>query len=288
MPATSSPSTRARRRPAPSSSMRRLAPVGVAQQEFPQHLPAPRLGRARRRRRSGSTTVATVRAALREGRPCRRGHRRRSASPTSARRRSSGTARPASRSTTPSSGRTGAPPTSARALRGAGHEPAVAQQTGLLLDPYFSATKIAWLLDNVPGARDARRARRARLRHDRQLPALAADRRHACTRPTPPTRRARCCSTSRRGDWDDELLDAVPRAARRCCRRCATAPATSAPPIRTLFGAPIPILGIAGDQQAATVGQACFAPGMMKSTYGTGCFALLNTGDAPVRRATAC
>ena len=83
--------------------------------------------------------------------------------------------------------------------------------------------------------------------------------------------------------WDPELLEAARRAARRCCPRSRTAPTISAMTDARILGAPIPIRGVAGDQQAATIGQACFKPGMMKSTYGTGCFALLNTGSELVR-----
>ena len=125
------------------------------------------------------------------------------------------------------------------------------------------------------------RARRARLRHHRDLPAVAADRRP----------RAR--------DRRDECLAHLPvrhphrrvgrRAARssfacraRCCPRCATTPPSSARPRPSYLGAPIPIRGMAGDQQAATIGQACFAPGMIKSTYGTGCFAVRNTGGKAI------
>ena len=94
-------------------------------------------------------------------------------------------------------------------------------------------------------------------------------------------RRARCCSTSAAAEWDAELcaLFGVPRALLPRVHDCAHDFGTTLP---ELFGGPIRILGVAGDQQAATVGQGCFAPGMIKSTYGTGCFALLNTGDAPV------
>ena len=99
--------------------------------------------------------------------------------------------------------------------------------------------------------------------------------------------RARCCSTSARGAWDDELLElfGVPARMLPEVRDCAADFGTTG---RSCSAAPIRILGIAGDQQAATIGQACFTPGMMKSTYGTGCFALLNTGDTPVPRATGC
>ena len=135
------------------------------------------------------------------------------------------------------------------------------------------------------GRARAGRARRARLRHGRHVPALAADRRQGRMPPTPPMPRARCCSTSTRGRWDDELAGAV-----RACRALLPEVHDCAGGIRRrrdpeLFGGAIPIGGIAGDQQAATIGQACFAPGMVKSTYGTGCFVLLNTGDEAVRLA---
>ena len=203
-----------------------------------------------------------------------------SASPISARPRSSGTAPPASRSTTPSSGRTGAPPTSARAAAGR------ARAAGR--GPHRPAARSVFLGDENRLAARSRRGRAggraggpARLRHGRQLPALAADRRQRPTRPTPPMRRARSSSTSGSGEWDAEPVRAVRRAG-----RAVAAGARLRARIRhhapELFGGPIRILGVAGDQQAATVGQGCFAPGMMKSTYGTGCFALLNTGAAPV------
>ena len=179
------------------------APVAMAQQEFAQIYPQRRLGRAR----SG-------RALAHDGRDDARGGRQgagatpaspRSASPTSARRRWSGTGAPASRSTTPSSGRTGAPRRPARA-EGGGRRGAGARRTGLLLDPYFSATKIAWILDNVAARARAGRARRTRLRHGRFLSDLAADRRRRRTPPTPPTPRAPCSTTSTPAQWDDELL----------------------------------------------------------------------------------
>ena len=111
----------------------------------------------------------------------------------------------------------------------------------------------------------------------------------ACTSPTPATPAARCCSTSTRCDWDDELLRAPRRARARCCRRCARAARSTATTDADLFGGAIPIAGAAGDQQAAIFGQACFEPGTAKNTYGTGCFMLLNTGDtAGGRRPTAC
>ena len=130
-----------------------LAPVGFAQLEFPQIFPAP--GWVEHDPQGiWTTSVATARAAMASA-GVAASESRRSASPTSARPRSSGTARPASRSTTRSSGRTAAPHDACAALARAGHEKLVSERTGLLLDPYFSATKIAWLLDNVDGARAA-------------------------------------------------------------------------------------------------------------------------------------
>ena len=165
-------------------------------------------------------------------------------------------------------------------LRGEGHEPMVKDKTGLLLDSYFSATKIAWLLENVSGARE--KAARGELAFGTidsfLLWRLTGGKVHA----TDATNAARTMLYDiKRQTWDDDLL------------KLFGIPAAILPEVRDndadfgatpaeMFGAPIPILGMAGDQQAATVGQACFAPGMVKSTYGTGCFALLNTGGQPV------
>jgi glycerol kinase len=169
------------------------------------------------------------------------------------------------------------------ALREAGHEPQIAARTGLLLDPYFSATKVGWLLDHVRGARA--RAERGELCFgtiDTFLVwRLTGGRVHA----TDATNASRTSLFDiRRGTWDDELLAlfGVPRAMLPEVRDCAGDFGTSDPKI---FGAAIPIRGVAGDQQAATIGQACFSPGMVKSTYGTGCFALLNTGPTMVNSA---
>ncbi|MCR8724076.1 glycerol kinase GlpK [Frigidibacter sp. ROC022] len=165
-------------------------------------------------------------------------------------------------------------------LRAEGHEAAVTQATGLLLDPYFSGTKLAWVLDQTEGAR-ARAAAGELLfgTVDSWLIwKLTGGRVHA----TDATNAARTLLCDlRTGQWSEEmcrLLD-IPMAMLPEIRDCAADFGTTEP---ELFGRALPILGVAGDQQAATVGQACFRPGMMKSTYGTGCFALLNTGDAPV------
>ena len=156
----------------------------------------------------------------------------------------------------------------------------ITAKTGLLCDPYFSATKLAWLLETIPGAREA--AARGTLAFGTVdsflLWRLTGGRVHA-------TDATNACRTMlydiRRGDWDDDLLRlfGIPRAVLPEIRDCAAEFGTTDP---ALLGAAVPIRGIAGDQHAATLGQACFAPGMVKATYGTGCFALLNTGEAPV------
>ncbi len=167
-----------------------------------------------------------------------------------------------------------------RRLKAEGHEKMIAERTGLLLDPYFSGTKLAWILDNVEGARA--RAEAGELLFGTVdcflIWKLTGGRVHA----TDATNAARTLIYNiRKGEWDADIL------------RLLNIPATMLPEVRDcaadfgvtrpdLFGREIPILGVAGDQQAATIGQACFAPGMMKSTYGTGCFALLNTGAEPV------
>ena len=161
-------------------------------------------------------------------------------------------------------------------LKVEGHEPLFTDKTGLLLDPYFSGTKIAWLLNNIPGAREA--ATSGQLAFGTidtyLLWCLTGGKVHA----TDATNASRTLLYNiKTGAWDDDLLKLlnVPRALLPEVRDSAADFGTSSPEI---LGAAIPISGIAGDQQAATVGQACFSPGMMKSTYGTGCFALLNTG----------
>ncbi len=165
-------------------------------------------------------------------------------------------------------------------MKDAGLEPMVTQRTGLLLDPYFSGTKVKWLLDHVDGARA--RAERGELLFGTVdcflIWKLTGGRVHA----TDATNAARTLLYNiREGCWDTEICGhlGVPLAMLPEVRDCAADYGVTR---ADLFGREIPILGVAGDQQAATVGQACFAPGMMKSTYGTGCFALLNTGDTLV------
>lgn len=164
-------------------------------------------------------------------------------------------------------------------LRADGLEPEITQKTGLLLDPYFSATKITWLLDQVPGARA--RAENGELAVGTidtfLLWRLTGGRSHA-TDATNASRTMLYNITT--GAWDDELLRIfkVPRALLPTVR---DSNAHFGDTDAALLGSSIAIRGIAGDQQAALMGQACFKPGMVKSTYGTGCFALINIGATP-------
>ncbi len=167
-----------------------------------------------------------------------------------------------------------------RSLRDAGHEPMVTQKTGLLLDPYFSGTKLKWILDAVDGSRD--RAARGELLFGTVDSFLIWKLTGGVSHVTDATNAARTLLYDiRAGRWSRtmcELLD-IPMEMLPEVKDCAADFGV----VKTEFlGREIPILGVAGDQQAATIGQACFEPGMMKSTYGTGCFALLNTGDTPV------
>ncbi len=165
-------------------------------------------------------------------------------------------------------------------LREAGHEPLVTARTGLLFDPYFSATKIAWLLDNAPNARA--RAERGELAFGTVDAFLLWRLTGGAVHLTDATNASRTLLYDiRRGQWDDELLALfrVPRAILPDVRDSADDFGFAQ---SEHFGAKVAIRGVAGDQQAATVGQACFAPGMMKATYGTGAFALVNTGRTPV------
>lgn len=166
-------------------------------------------------------------------------------------------------------------------LKSRGLEPKFARKTGLLIDPYFSGTKIAWILDKVKGAR--RRAEKGELLAGTVDAFLIWRLTGGAAHVTDATNASRTLVYNIENNaWDAELLDIlrIPAAMLPQVKDCA---ADFGVTQKTLFGAGIPILGVAGDQQAATIGQACFEPGMMKSTYGTGCFALLNTGDKPVR-----
>ena len=243
--------------------------AGRAYSEFRQHFPRPgwvehdasEIWEVTRRVASEAIGDAGIRAAT----------SRASGSRTSGRRSSPGIPRRASRSTTPSSGRTGEPPARCDELREAGHTDLVRERTGLVIDPYFSGTKIEWLRENVEAARDAV------LRHDRLLARLQAHR--------PPRHRllerlADDAVRHPRLRWDPELcellgVDGVEPAG-------AGALLAGLRATRDVFGGDVPVAGIAGDQQAALFGQACHRPGMAKNTYGTGSFVLLNTGtEAP-------
>ncbi len=167
------------------------------------------------------------------------------------------------------------------ALRAAGAEPMATAASGLLIDPYFSGTKVAWLLDHVRGARA--RAEKGDLCFGTidsfLIWRLTGGRVHA----TDATNASRTLLFDiHKREWSDALLKMldVPRAILPEVKDCA---ADFGVTDKAVLGAEIPILGVAGDQQAATVGHACFEPGMLKSTYGTGCFALLNTGEEAVR-----
>ena len=163
-------------------------------------------------------------------------------------------------------------------LKDQGREPAITAKTGLLLDPYFSGTKVAWLLDNVPGARA--RAEKGELAFGTidswLIYRLTGGRAHV----TDATNASRTLLYDiGKGRWDREILELL------------SIPDSVLPEVRDsaakfgetdgdVFGTSIPITGVAGDQQAAAIGQACLKQGLMKSTYGTGCFALVNTGHA--------
>jgi len=169
---------------------------------------------------------------------------------------------------------------SCRRLKEEGQEPAVTAKTGLLLDPYFSATKIAWLLDHVEGARQLAEAGHLAFGtvDSFLIWRLTGGRVHA----TDATNASRTLLYDiGKGAFDDDLLKLfnVPRAILPEVRDSNADYGTTE---ASILGRALPILGVAGDQQAATIGQACFVPGMVKATYGTGCFALLNTGTEPV------
>jgi glycerol kinase len=169
------------------------------------------------------------------------------------------------------------------ALRVAGVETTIRSKTGLVLDPYFSGTKLAWLLDNVPGARE--RAARGELAFGTVDTWLAWNLTGGRAHVTDPSNASRTLLYDiDAGAWDDELLELlrIPREVLPEVRPSSHALGAVAPGV---LGAPVPIAGIAGDQQAALFGQACHAPGMAKNTYGTGCFMLLHTGAGRIASA---
>lgn len=162
-------------------------------------------------------------------------------------------------------------------LKKKGLEKRFAAKTGLLLDPYFSGTKVSWLLQNVKGLRKKCEAGKVLFGtiDSFLIWRLTGGKRHV----TDATNASRTLIYNiKTNKWDKGLLDVL------------NIPANILPEVldcaddfgiceKSIFGAEVPILGVAGDQQAATIGNACFEPGMLKSTYGTGCFALLNTGE---------
>ncbi len=168
-----------------------------------------------------------------------------------------------------------------RALEGAGHGDEVAEKTGLRLDPYFSATKLAWILDRVPDARAAARAGHLAFGtiDSFLIWRLTAGRLHV----TDITNASRTALFDiRAGCWDEGLCEIfnVPSSCLPEVRECAGDFGVAG---KEILGMELPITGVAGDQQAALIGQACFAPGDVKSTYGTGAFLVLNTGRQLVR-----
>ncbi len=166
------------------------------------------------------------------------------------------------------------------ALKRQGAEEEVQQRTGLLVDPYFSASKISWILDNVAGARA--RAEQGELAFGTVDSFLISRLTGGECHVTDATNASRTSLYNiHSGEWDPQLLRLfnVPEAVLPAVLNCIDDFGVTDP---DLFGRAIPIFGVAGDQQAATVGQCCFSPGSIKSTYGTGCFVLMNTGQQPV------
>jgi glycerol kinase len=174
------------------------------------------------------------------------------------------------------------------ALRKAGRASLVQRKTGLVIDAYFSGTKLAWLLDHIPGAR--KQAENGELCFGtidswliyKLTGGHSAQTAHKALHVTDASNASRTLLLNiHTGKWDDELLKLfnIPRAV---LPRVVPSSGIVGMTDSALLGEEIPIAGIAGDQQAATFGQACFAPGMAKNTYGTGCFMLMNTGTAAV------
>jgi glycerol kinase len=164
-------------------------------------------------------------------------------------------------------------------LKAAGHAETIQERTGLVIDAYFSGSKVRWMLDHIPGARE--RAARGELAFGTIDSWLVWNLTGGARRVTDPSNASRTMLFNlRTGAWDDELLRilGVPRAVLPEVRSSSEVYAETAP---GLFDAPIKIAGIAGDQQAALFGQNCFTRGLAKNTYGTGCFMLINIGPEP-------
>jgi glycerol kinase len=167
-----------------------------------------------------------------------------------------------------------------RSLRETGHDVMITAKTGLLADPYFSGTKLKWILDHVAGARE--RAAKGDLLFGTVDSFLIWKLTDGRAHVTDATNAARTLLYDiHKGEWSRTICDLfdIPMQMLPEVKDCAADFGTTS---ASHLGAALPITGVAGDQQAATIGQACFEPGMMKSTYGTGCFALLNTGTTPV------
>jgi glycerol kinase len=165
-------------------------------------------------------------------------------------------------------------------LRRRGKAALIQRKTGLVIDAYFSGTKLEWLLDNVEGARE--RAERGELAFGTMDSWLVWNLTGGRVHATDASNASRTLLFNlHTQDWDDELL-ALLRVPRSVLPRVVPSSGVLAESEASLLGTSLPIAGIAGDQQAATFGQACFAPGMAKNTYGTGCFMLMNTGAKPV------
>lgn len=165
-------------------------------------------------------------------------------------------------------------------LKGEGLEPTFRRKTGLVLDPYFSGTKLAWLLDNVSGLRP--RAENGELCFGTVDSWLMHNLTGGKVHATDVSNASRTLLFNLRTmSWDDELLEVL-RIPRAVLPEVKPSSGAYGETVADLLGAAIPIAGVAGDQQAALFGQACFTPGMVKNTYGTGCFMLMNTGTEPV------
>jgi len=165
-------------------------------------------------------------------------------------------------------------------LMAGGHTGLFAEKTGLLIDAYFSATKLRWLLDHVEGAREL--AEKGRLAFGTVDTFLLWRLTGGAVHRTDATNACRTLLYNiHENRWDEDILEILDIPASLLPEVCDSSDdfGTTA---EGLFDAPLPIQGIAGDQQAALVGQACFQPGMIKSTYGTGCFVVLNTGESPI------
>lgn len=166
-------------------------------------------------------------------------------------------------------------------LKESGHEAMVTANTGLLIDPYFSGTKLRWLLDNIDGARE--RADQGKLRFGTVDTFLLWRLTGGKVHRTDASNASRTLMFNiHTQQWDAQMLEllGIPASLLPEVMDCAAEFGTTD---ADLLGAAIPVAGMAGDQQAALIGQACFKPGMVKSTYGTGCFMVMNTGDKPIR-----